>query len=242
MNREQAIDIDLLKLFRMLWDNLKYIVLVVVVFAGIGFAYASFAVTPIYEASAKMIVNTRGDKNQSVTNDQLNSAKSLTDTYAIIIRGRDVLNRVIEELELKESYGQLASKVSVHAVNETQVIQINVQHENKDVAYAVAAKILEITPNIIVETVEAGSVKPVEQAYVGSSPVSPNPMKNAVLLGMFGFVLACIVSVLVFFADNTYKNDEDIENELELPVLGVIPTIESCNNSAEYGYGQKKGM
>lgn len=238
MNKEEyTTKIDLLQIARMLLENLKYIAIATVLLGVIGYFGSKFFMTPVYQASAKMIVNTRHDQEQNVTNDQLNSAKNLVDTYAIIIRSRDVLNQVISELNLTQSYGQLASRVSVNAVNNTQVMQVVVQHENRDTALAIAAKILEIAPEIIVDTVEAGSVKPVEKAFAGKSPVSPNPVKNAILLAMAGFIFACCIVVIVYLSDNTYKTDLDIQGDLELPVLGVIPTVESCDSHTKYKQG-----
>ena len=147
MNREEhGIEIDLMLIVKALLGNLKYVVLVTVLFGILGYFASIMLVTPIYEAGAKMIVNTRKDENQNVTNDQINSAKNLVNTYAVIIRSRDVLNQVIADLKLPVTYGQLASSISVRAVNETQVMQITVQHPNRDTALAVAAKLLEVAP------------------------------------------------------------------------------------------------
>ena len=235
---EREVEIDLLQLILTLWANVKYIILVTFIAGLIGLIVSATLITPMYEASAKMIVNTRKDETQNVTNDQLNSAKSLVNTYAIIIRSRDVLNQVIADLGLTESYNQLASCVSVTAVNNTQIMEITVQHENLDTAFAIAEKILEITPDVIVETVEAGSVKPVEQPHAGKDPVSPSIPKNTVLAALIGFVISCAVVVVIALSDNTYKTDVDIQNDLDLPVLGVIPAIETCGNHR--GYERKK--
>lgn len=233
MNREeQGIEIDLMQLVRTLLSNLKYIILVTVIFGVLGYVGNTMLVTPIYEAGAKMIVNTRKDESQNVTNDQINSAKNLVDTYAVIIRSRDVLNQVITDLNLSDTYGQLTKRISVKAVNETQVMQITVQHPNRDTALAIASKLLEVAPGAIVEKVEAGSVKTVEQAYAGAEPVSASALYHAVLAAMAGFVLVCAVIVIVSLADNTYKSDMDIQRDLGLPVLGVIPVAEGNEKSA----------
>ena len=240
MNREEReIEIDLLQLVKALWEKVRYIVLISVIAGVLGLVISACFLPPIYEASAKMIVNTRKDNSQAITNDQLNSAKNLVDTYAIIIRSRDVLNRVISELDLTEDYEDLVEYISVKAVNNTQVMKIVVQHKSRVTAYAIAEKILEIAPDIIVETVEVGSVKAVEQAYAATDPVSPSVLKNTALAAIIGFVLPCGVFSIVFLADNTYKSDLDIQNDLDLPVLGVIPTLESCKSRSRYGYGYK---
>ncbi len=240
MNREEReIEIDFLQLFKVLWNNCKYILIATIILGVVGFVGSKLFLTPIYEATTKMIVNTKKDETQHVTNDQINSAKNLVNTYAIIICSRDVLNQVILELDLPETYSQLASGISVKAVNETQVMQIAVRHKNRDTALAVATKILEIVPSAIVEKVEAGSVKQVEQAYASQAPVSPNAGRNAILMALVGFALSVCVIVIVFLTDNTYKSDMDIQRDFEMPVLGVIPTVESCKHQKKYGYSAK---
>ncbi len=237
---EQGGDIDLLQIARVLWSNARFILIVAIVFGLLGLLISAVFMTPIYESGAKMIVNTRKDENQSVTNDQINSAKNLVETYAIIIRGREVLEKVIEELDLEESYERVYRRVGVKAVNNTQVMQITVQHENPETAKAIAEQILIIAPDMIIKMVEAGSVKTVERAYVGNSPVEPNIPKNTLLAAFIGFVLACGVVVVIFLLDTTYKSELDIQNDLGLPVLGVIPSIESCNRANSYGKPAEK--
>ena len=111
---ERGIEIDLIQLVKKFVENLKYIVLVTVIMGVVGYVVSTMFLTPIYRASAKMIINTRKDETQNVTNDQLNSAKNLLDTYAVIIRSRDVVNRVIEELDLPENYEQLINYINVY--------------------------------------------------------------------------------------------------------------------------------
>ncbi len=236
---EREYEIDLFQLLSVLWRNCKYILIATVILGVVGYFGSKLFLTPIYEANTKMIVNTKKDETQHVTNDQINSAKNLVNTYAIIITSRDVVNQVIAELDLTETYSQIANGISVKAVNSTQVMQISIRHKNRDTALAIATKILEIAPSAIVEKVEAGSVKQVEQAYASQSPVSPNAFRNAILMALAGFALSVCVIVVVFLADNTYKTDMDIQQDFEMPVLGVIPTVESCQVKKKYGYSAK---
>lgn len=228
MNREDTgIQIDLMQLVRVLIRNLKYIVLITALAGILGYVGSSMLITPIYQAGAKMIVNTRKDDTQNVTNDQINSAKNLVETYSLIIRSRDVLNQVISDLNLPESYGQLSSCVKVTPVNETTVIQITVQHASRETALAITSKIVELAPNAILEKVVAGSVRTVEQPYAGDHSVSTSPLYNAILIAMAGFILSCAVVVVIYLSDNTYKNEMDVQRDLDFPLLGVIPTAES---------------
>ena len=232
-------EIDLLQMGRVLWKNVRYIVAVTLIVGFLGLLGSALLMTPIYEANAKMIVNTRNDQNENLTNDQLTSAKNLVSTYAIIITSRDVLNQVIQDLDLNMSYTELKSSIQVQAVDATQVMEVIVHHPNPKTALAVADKILKIAPDVLVETVEAGSVKPVEQAHVGGRPVSPRIFRNTMIMALAGLVLSCVGIIIVHLADTTYKSELDIQNDLDLPVLGVIPAIESCKNQTSYGRSAK---
>ncbi len=236
---ERIIELDLVQLAKALWGKAVYIVIIALIFGMAGFAGSKFLKTPIYQASAKLIVNTQSSDLSDVSNDRVNSAKALVDTYAIIIRDRDVINQVIDELELTENYGQLVGCISVKAVNNTQVMQIVVQHSNQATAFAVANKIQSIAPDVIKEIVGIGFVKPAGQTYSSPNPVSPNNVKDAILMALLGFALACGLFVALFLLDDTYKSDADIQDDLNVLVLGVIPKVECCGKYKKYGYGYK---
>ena len=99
--------IDLMELARLLWAHIVQIVAAAVAAALICLLVCMFALTPKYQASINMIVNTRQDTTTTFTSDNFNSAKNLISTYAVIIKGNTVLNEVIDELDLDMTYGEL---------------------------------------------------------------------------------------------------------------------------------------
>lgn len=219
--------ISLTELFALLKRHIIKIAGAGLVCALIGFTFTQFFIKPVYEARAKMIVNTRQNQTGVVTNDQINSAKNLVDTYAVIIRSRAVLQPIIDDLALKETYPTLLSLVTVSPVNNTQVMEIKVRNTDPAEAKQVLDRILIATPDKIIETVEAGSVKTIEGTYLSDGPVSPNKRMNTLIAGVLGVLAAVFIIVVRFLLDNTYKSELDIHNDLGLPVLGVIPSVES---------------
>jgi capsular polysaccharide biosynthesis protein len=209
----------------------RYLPLIVVVglIGGIvTFCVSKFFVDPVYEADAKMLVNTRPEQTDGMTNDEYTSAKKLVDTYAIIIRSQPVLEPVINNLKLSMDVENLARKVTVTAVNDTQVMQIAVQSTNPDQALKIVGQIVNICPAIIIEAVEAGSVKTIEPAHLKKSPVAPNTNLFTLVVAFLSMAVVVIIVILRFLLDNTYKSEVDLRNDLGLPVLGVIPDYEYC--------------
>ncbi|NCC08000.1 MAG: capsular biosynthesis protein [Clostridia bacterium] len=222
--------IDLCELFFIIKNNIVAIIAVTVLFAVAGGMVTMFMITPMYEASATMIVNTRQDQTANVTNDQINSAKNLVDTYAIIIKSDTVLSSVISDLNLDMTYSQLSSSVTVSAVDSTQVMQVSVQNADPALAKSIVAEITAIAPEIILDKVEAGSVKVISEARAGDKPVSPSLTKNVAIAALLGLVLSVGFVLLREMLNNTFKSDEDIQKNLGIPVLGVIPRVEDNDN------------
>ena len=73
MENEGYETIDLLEVLNAVRQHLLAVILTTVILAGVGFGVSKFLITPQYEASALMIVNTRQDTTSNVTSDQINS-------------------------------------------------------------------------------------------------------------------------------------------------------------------------
>lgn len=223
---EQEYDtIDLRQLFEIVRRNLLLIVAVTVLFAAGGYLGTTFLITPQYEASAMLIVNSReGQQLQgSVTNDSLNSAKQLVETYSVILKSDTVLDQTIEDLNLPLTYDQLAAKVSITAVNDTQVMKITVQDADVNLAKDIVSNIVEQAPDVIINTVKAGSVEVVSDASANPNPVSPSKSRNTALAGMLGCVLVIGILFMKSLFNNRIMTESDISQKLALPILGVIP-------------------
>lgn len=218
--------IDLLEVLEVVRQHILIIILVTVIAAAAGFGFSRFVMVPQYEASALMIVNTRQDTTANVTSDQINSATKLVSTYSIIIKSDTVLQQVISNLGLTLTYDQLKERVTVSAVDDTQVMQITVRSDNPEWARQVCEQITTISPDVILESVEAGSVKLISQAAVTPEPVSPNVMKNTAIAAVLGLVVSIGIVVLRELLDNKIKSEDDVRKYLDLPVVGVIPDYE----------------
>lgn len=215
--------IDLMELARLLWAHAVQIVAAAVAAALICLLVCMFALTPKYQASINMIVNTRQDTTTTFTSDNFNSAKNLISTYAVIIKSSTVLNEVIDTLDLDMTYGQLYGMVSVTSVDDTQIMKVAVTDTDAERAGEIAQTISEIVPDVLVEKVEAGSCKTVSDVSINPNKVFPQTKKYVVLAGVLGAVVVCGILVLAHLLHDTIVDDEDVQNKLGLPMLSLIP-------------------
>ena len=231
MDNEENEVIDLTEILSAVRQHLLELIFVTLVAALVGFTASKFLMNPKYDSSALMIVNTRQDVNANVTSDQINSATKLVSTYSIIIKSDTVLQQVIDNLGLNLTYAKLNKRVTVAAVDDTQVMKITVQSDSPEWARQVCEQIITVAPDVIKEAVEAGSVKVISNPSLATEPVSPNIIKNTMLAAAVGFVLVIGIIVLQVLLDNKINTEEDVTKYLDMTVLGVIP---------QYDQGGKK--
>ncbi len=227
MEEQEYEAIDLREIVLLLKKNLIGLIALTMLFSAAGYLFSAFVMTPQYEASATMIVNSREDATAqtNITSDQINSATKLVDTYSVILTSDTVLAKTIEDLNLDMSYESLLGKVTVESVNSTQVMRISAQDEDPELAQQIVASIVEQAPDIIIQTVKAGSVEVISQPKAGENPVSPRKMMNTAIAGMLGLALGLGVIFLRSMLNNKFMTDTDINKKLGLTVLGVIPQV-----------------
>lgn len=224
-SNEDEETIDLMELARLLWAHIVQIVAVAVAAALISLLVCMFVLTPKYQASINMIVNTRQEGTSTFTNDNFNSAKNLISTYAVIIKGNTVLNEVIDELDLDMTYGQLYNMVAVDSVDSTQIMKVTVTDTDAERAGEIVQTIADIVPDVLVEKVEAGSCKTVSDVVINPNKVFPQTKKYVALAGVLGAVVVCAILVLEHLLHDTVVDDDDVQKKLGLPVLGLIPEV-----------------
>lgn len=218
---------DLLELFQELKKSSWAIILSMLLMGAIGYCVSEFLIEPEYESAITMIVNTRQDNSGVVTNDNITSAQNLVSTYSVIVRSNTVLNKVIKKLNLEMDYDELKDDVYVNAVDDTQIMRVAVRHTDKELSAKIVDTIADIAPDIIVETVEAGSCKVISTVMTKDTQVSPNVKKNTALMAAIGLMVSVMLIIITsLFKVKKIVDDNSAQKYLNLPILGVIPEIE----------------
>lgn len=221
---DEYMTIDLRKIFYQIMQNIVTIGLVTVSCAIIGYLVSAFLIKPTYNASAQMLVNNRRDESSSsaISQSDINASSSLVNTYSIILKSHDVLERVIQDCNLSYSAESLSKKVSVSSVDSTQVMRITVTNGNPQEALDICSALVRLAPDAIIKTMDAGSVTTVSSPYTTGKPVSPSKKRYTALAGIVGLFACLAVIVIRELTNDKFKTTEDIRAVLDLNVLGVI--------------------
>ena len=218
-------EINLKELWRYFISKFYIILIAVVGCLLIGNIYLAFFQVPLYHSSTSLILaNTEG-----ITQTDISINKSLISTYNEFIKSKKVLTQVINNLNLKVSYGTLSSRVSTSAVGDTQLIKIVVSDESPQTARNVANEIAKIFSKEIAEYYKIENIAVVDEATVENSPYNINATRQNIIYLVVGFVLGFAIIFIIFYFDTSIKDAETIEDKLNLTVLGTVPKVGERN-------------
>ena len=77
------------------------------------------------------------------------------------------------------------------------------------------------------------NIEIINQAQLPLSPIKPNKKKNLGMGLLLGFLLGVGLTFLLDYLDQTIKDEEDVQENLNLSVIGSIPRIESAISNEE---------
>lgn len=223
-------EIDLKELFLFVKDKIGLLITITVSVCLLGCIYGLFIQTPMYSSYTTVILS-GNETSGSITQSDIALNKNLVDTYAEIVKSRRVLEQVISDLDLDITYEKLSEKISVTALNNTEIIKISVN--DKD---AIKAKnIANVTANYftkeVVKLYNMNNVDILDEAIESEKPYNINISKQIIIYFMIGLVLACGVLFIIYYFDRTIKSIEQVEEKIKLPILGGVQ---------EYNRGAKK--
>ena len=226
MKEQNTMEIDVFHLFKILWKRKILIALVAIVAGALAFAYSAFIVKPEFTSTTRIYVVNRnqGDK-PGLTNQDLQAGSYLVKDYREIILSQDVLEKVTSDLKLDLSPKALASKVKVTVPVDTRIVSISVNDRVPEEASRIANSLREVAAEKIISITRVSDVTTLEEARPATAPSSPNIRRNTIIGLLGGTVFTVIVVLIVELVDTRVKRPEDIEDVMQIALLGVVPNL-----------------
>lgn len=227
-----------------LFDTLKkraFLIATITLCATVASGIISFFfLTPIYQTSTQILVNQVKTDNNFYNSSEIQTNLQLINTYSVIIKSPTVLDKVRNELKIE---GDITNKINVSSEKDSQVIRLTVEDANPNVAKDIANTTAKVFQEEITKIMNVDNVTILSPAKVTEkmSPIKPKPTLNVAIAFVLGLMVSVGVAFLLEYLDNTLKTENDVENHLGLPLLGVISRIEEVEDDNVHSNNQTQG-
>jgi capsular polysaccharide biosynthesis protein len=190
-----------------------------------------FVLSPVYEASTKIIV-TKSEQNTALNQVDLNTINTniqLINTYKEIIKTPRIMDLVATKYpEFDLTATELTKLVEVSSVNQTQVMTLKVQDKSYKRAAAIVNATSEVFQNEIPQIMKVDNVSILNEANpnLNPAPVKPNKLLNIAIAFVVSLMLGVGIAFVLEYLDDTIKSEDDIMQVLNLPTLTMIGKIQ----------------
>ncbi|OFL49105.1 capsule biosynthesis protein CapA [Nosocomiicoccus sp. HMSC067E10] len=219
---EQTIDLE--DLFKIIKKNFFSIVALPLLFGIIALLISMYLITPKYESTTQLLVNQKENEN-SILSQQVQSNLKLIQTYSEIIKSPRILDEVSNRLDNRYTTTEIQNMLNISSQSDSQVLNISVKSEHSELSNTIANTVAEVFSEDVENIMNVDNVSILSVAEGNGEQVEPRTLVN-VAVGMFvGFILAALIIFLKEVLDKRIKNEDDVAEYLDLPVLGSIEKV-----------------
>ena len=230
--------IDLVEVFQVIRQWLWLIVLVALACGTAAYAFSKFVLPEEFESTTKIYVLDKsgaGGTNSQSTYSDLQVGMQLTKDYVELIKSRTVLEAVMKDNHLDQTYTyeQFAETVNVQTPADTRIVTITVTNHDPALAQKLADDIRKRSGELIIDTMQIDAVNTYEKANYPDRKSAPSCGRWAVVAALIGALAVSAVVIARYLLDDTIKTSDDVEKYLGLSNLALIPFDESVMTEDE---------
>lgn len=224
-------ELDLKDLLNYFKRKIAVIFLTIILALLIGYTYVEYFQTPMYQGITTIILVENNDNRVSdlITQNEITVNEKLVTTYSEVIKSKRVLNRVIKDLKLKTSIEDLIETIQVSSVQDTAIIAIVVEHEDRKIAAIIANKIAEVFKEEITQIYSLENVSIIDEAVEDDEPYNVNLPLQFIIYSIIGGIISIGIIFVMYYFNNSINNKQEIESKLNIPVIGEVPSTSILN-------------
>jgi polysaccharide biosynthesis transport protein len=210
-----------------------WILAIAVILGLLAGILATTLATPEYTATARLFVSATGGSSSTEAESGSKFAEERTESYVRMITTEQLTQRVVDQLALPMTAGEVSSEVTAAIVPRTVLFDVTVTDPSPDQAAAIAnaladqfvvyAGALE-TP--VGQNFPRVTISVFNRAQVPSAPSSPDSGQNAFYGVAGGIVLGLVAVALATTFSRRIRSAEDLAKVTGAPALGPINTPE----------------
>ena len=186
-------------------------------------AITKYVIKPVYESKTKVFVGKEINNESTYDQWEIQMYQQLMQTYVELASTNNLIESALESINLDKDIEDVLENLSVVQKENTQILEISYKSidskESFDVVNAITNEFIKVSRDIIPNV----NIEIIDDAQIAKEPLTNNLLRNLVVAFIGGCVLSVSLVLLMDFFNNTFNSKEDVERNLGLPIIGVIP-------------------
>ena len=218
--------ISLKELFKIMKKRIVLIISILVMSVTLA-GVVSYFFESYLRSFTQILINEKEQEQNQFSTQDIETNLQLINTYNVIITSPFILSKVIDNLELNTTTDILYEKIEVNSEQNSQVINVSVQDSSPIEAVNIANMTAEVLQNEIQTLMNVDNITVISPAVNKKDikPISPNTPLNLVIAAVIGLMVGVGITFLKVYLDTTIKTEQDVNDILELSILGLVSPI-----------------
>ena len=233
-------ELDIRSIMSALWSKINWIIIATVVFAVAFGGYSKLFVKSTYRSEVQIYVSNQNDISNSTgaSTGGLSASQQLVNTYIVILQHDSVTTKIAAQLR-EQGDGYVMKNAAIHkavkmsSVGETSMLKITATTTDPNMSKAICDSYLAVAPSELKDVTEIGTIKPMGTEAKPGVKVGPNVLRNAIFGALIGFVLSCLLVLVLYMLDNTVTGERELKRRLDVTVLGEVPSLDGNMKGAK---------
>lgn len=216
--------LNLLEIRKIVRKNIVLLITVPLIFLFISIVITNYFIDDKYVAKTQLLVYEKKTQPLNFNNkvQEIQSNLQLVNTYSEIIKSPRILDKVAKDSNIIYEADALAKMLTVTNQTDTQILNIAIQNKNAKEAERIANNVAKTFQKEIPKIMDVNNVSILSNANNSAVQVSPKLLINATIGFTSRAVLTIIMIVIRHLTDKRIKNETDVKENLDIPVLGLI--------------------
>lgn len=212
--------INITEISRIFKNYLLFIIILPLLSLVASIVVTFFLIEDKYVATTQLLINQKENTHQNVQDIQSNI--QLVNTYSEIVKSSRILGKVAKELKGQYEADEIKNFLNVTNQANTQVLNISIFHNDKEVAEQLANTVANVFKKEIPKIMKVDNVSLLSSATKTGHQVAPNVPLNLFIGWASGLLILCIIIFIKEITDKRIKSEQDVYDQMNLPVLGSI--------------------
>ena len=187
---------------------------------------------PTYTSSMTFIVNNKSEKDlsssgdNSVSYNDMSASAYMANTFVHLMTGRTMCNAIAAECKAyPKTADEVEEMIAASRKTDSSIIDMTVTAGSPEEAYELAQAVKD-TYKDVVQVYSGGSIHLCDMPELPTEPdKSVGITRNAIIGALAGAVICALIIIIRDSARNTVRSQEDIQNKLQLNVIGEVSQV-----------------